>query len=87
MTATRAPSITRAGLARAGGFFGVLVATPVFGLEHWALNALVFALMFAAPWASARPPASPFQDVRIFASARSRDAFKAFSNRAAGSSA
>lgn len=34
-------------LVRGAGFFAVLVALPVAGLEHWALNMLVFALMFA----------------------------------------
>jgi branched-chain amino acid transport system permease protein len=34
-------------LARGGGFFAVLVLLPVFGLEHWVLNMLVFVLMFA----------------------------------------
>jgi branched-chain amino acid transport system permease protein len=35
------------GLARCGIFFAALVAIPMFGLEHWALNMLVFGLMFA----------------------------------------
>jgi branched-chain amino acid transport system permease protein len=34
-------------MVRGAAFFGVLVVTPLFGLEHWALNMLVFALMFA----------------------------------------
>lgn len=37
----------KAGLVRAAAFFGVLIITPLFGLEHWAMNMLVFALMFA----------------------------------------
>jgi branched-chain amino acid transport system permease protein len=39
--------MTRAGLVRGTVFFGVLIVTPLFGLEHWALNMLIFALMYA----------------------------------------
>jgi branched-chain amino acid transport system permease protein len=35
------------GLLRGGVFFAVLAVTPLFGLAHWVLNMLVFALMFA----------------------------------------
>ena len=35
------------GLIRALVFFAVLVALPTFGLAHWAINMLVFTLMFA----------------------------------------
>ncbi|HEY5482634.1 MAG TPA: branched-chain amino acid ABC transporter permease [Propionibacteriaceae bacterium] len=39
--------MSRAGVARGGGFFLVLATLPLFGLEHWFLNLLVFVLMFA----------------------------------------
>jgi branched-chain amino acid transport system permease protein len=35
------------GLARAVAFFAVLAVLPTFGLAHWAINMLVFTLMFA----------------------------------------
>lgn len=35
------------GLVRGGGFFGVLLVAPLFGMEHWVLNMLIFTLMFA----------------------------------------
>ncbi|MEN3304075.1 MAG: hypothetical protein V7603_277 [Micromonosporaceae bacterium] len=34
--------------ARGGLFVGVLAVVPLFGLQHWVLNMLVFVLMFAA---------------------------------------
>ena len=37
----------RIGLARGTVFFGALLVTPLFGLQHWVLNLLVFVLMFA----------------------------------------
>jgi branched-chain amino acid transport system permease protein len=39
--------VSLGGIARGGGFFVVLVTLPLFGLEHWFLNLLVFVLMFA----------------------------------------
>ncbi|MDQ1616255.1 MAG: hypothetical protein QOJ60_2194, partial [Actinomycetota bacterium] len=39
--------MTRWGLGRGGGFFLVLVALPLFGLQHWVVNLLVFVLMYA----------------------------------------
>jgi branched-chain amino acid transport system permease protein len=35
------------GVARGGGFFVALAILPMFGLEHWVVNLLVFVLMFA----------------------------------------
>jgi branched-chain amino acid transport system permease protein len=35
------------GPLRGAVFFGVLIVTPIFGLQHWVLNMLVFVLMFA----------------------------------------
>jgi branched-chain amino acid transport system permease protein len=35
------------GLGRGTLFFGALIVAPLFGLEHWALNMLVFVLMIA----------------------------------------
>ena len=32
---------------RGAAFFGALIVTPMFGLQHWVLNMLVFVLMFA----------------------------------------
>jgi branched-chain amino acid transport system permease protein len=41
-------AVTRAaGPARGAVFFAALLVTPRFGLQHWALNLLVFVLMFA----------------------------------------
>jgi branched-chain amino acid transport system permease protein len=34
-------------VARGGGFVAALVALPLFGLQHWFLNLLVFVLMYA----------------------------------------
>jgi branched-chain amino acid transport system permease protein len=34
-------------VVRGGGFFLVLVALPLLGLDHWVINLLVFVLMFA----------------------------------------
>jgi branched-chain amino acid transport system permease protein len=39
--------MTAGGIARAVVFFAVLIGTPMVGLQHWALNMLVFTLMFA----------------------------------------
>jgi branched-chain amino acid transport system permease protein len=39
--------VNRAGLARGGVFFALLVALPFTGLAHWQLNLLIFVLMFA----------------------------------------
>jgi branched-chain amino acid transport system permease protein len=39
--------VTRAGVARGGGFFVLLGILPLLGLAHWQLNLLVFVLMFA----------------------------------------
>jgi branched-chain amino acid transport system permease protein len=36
-----------AGAARATVLFGALIATPLLGLQHWAINMAVFVLMFA----------------------------------------
>jgi branched-chain amino acid transport system permease protein len=36
-----------AGPVRGAVIFGALIVTPVFGLQHWVLNMLVFVLMFA----------------------------------------
>ena len=36
-----------AGPLRGAVFFGALIVTPLFGLQHWVLNMLVFVLMFA----------------------------------------
>jgi branched-chain amino acid transport system permease protein len=36
-----------AGPVRGAVFFAALIALPVFGLQHWVLNMLVFVLMFA----------------------------------------
>ena len=36
-----------AGPLRGAVFFGALIVTPMFGLQHWVLNMLVFVLMFA----------------------------------------
>jgi branched-chain amino acid transport system permease protein len=34
-------------LARGGAFFAALIVLPMFGLQHWVLNMMVFVLMFA----------------------------------------
>jgi branched-chain amino acid transport system permease protein len=39
--------VSRAGVARGGGFFLVLILLPFLGLAHWQLNLLVFVLMYA----------------------------------------
>jgi branched-chain amino acid transport system permease protein len=39
--------MTRFGLARGGMFAVVLVSLPLFGLQHWVLNLLIFTLMYA----------------------------------------
>lgn len=39
--------MSRAGVARGGGFFLILLVLPFLGLEHWVVNLLVFVLMFA----------------------------------------
>jgi branched-chain amino acid transport system permease protein len=39
--------MTAGGIVRGAAFFAALLVTPLFGLEHWVLNLLVFVLMFA----------------------------------------
>ncbi len=39
--------MTRSGLVRGGLFAAVLVSLPLFGLQHWVLNLLIFTLMYA----------------------------------------
>jgi branched-chain amino acid transport system permease protein len=39
--------VTRWSIGRGGGFFLVLLALPLFGLQHWVLNLFVFVLMYA----------------------------------------
>jgi branched-chain amino acid transport system permease protein len=39
--------LTRAGVGRAAGFFGVLTVMPFVTPQHWILNLLIFTLMFA----------------------------------------
>lgn len=39
--------MSRVGLVRGAGFFTVLVAAPLLGLEHWVINMLIVTLMFA----------------------------------------
>ncbi|MDX6227446.1 MAG: hypothetical protein QOI76_836 [Frankiales bacterium] len=39
--------MSRAGVARGGGFFLALILLPFLGLAHWQLNLLVFVLMYA----------------------------------------
>ena len=39
--------MTRWSIGRGGGFFLVLLALPLFGLQHWVLNLFVFVLMYA----------------------------------------
>ncbi|MCW2689805.1 MAG: amino acid/amide transporter rane protein 2, family [Mycobacterium sp.] len=41
-------AISRAGLLRAGIFFGVLLVIPLVGAPGWMLNSLIFTIMYAA---------------------------------------
>jgi branched-chain amino acid transport system permease protein len=39
--------MSAAGLTRGGVFFGALIVLPFLGVEHWVINMMVFALMYA----------------------------------------